>query len=79
MVHAYVGGGLVEGTVGDEAWVIGAVDGVVVGGSPIFLEESHDEGFAFLIDADRLPPDGVDLELFVWEDGSLHPIELRGE
>ena len=47
--------------------------------SPIFLEERHDRGFAFLLDADRVGAGGVDLELFVWEDGALHPIAVRGE
>lgn len=78
-VRAYVGGGLVDGEADDGAWVVGAVDGIVSGMSAIFTEERHERGFAFLLDADRVGPDGVDLDLYLWEDGSLRPIELQGE
>jgi hypothetical protein len=79
VIRAYVGGGITGGVVGEDAWVVGAADGVVSGMSPIFLEERHDRGFAFLLDAARVPAGGVDLELFLWEDGALHPIALQDE
>ncbi len=78
VLRAYVGGGL-TGAVDDEAWVVGAVDGVVSGMSPVFAEERHDQGFAFLVDADRVPPRGMDLDLFLWSRGTLRSLTLRGE
>ena len=77
--HAYVGGGLTGGDVGDDAWVVAVADGVVSGMSPLFEEERHEQGFALLLDADRVPADGVDLDLLLWEDGALRPLIVRGE
>ena len=82
VLHAYVGGGL-TGTdapePGDDVWVVGVVDGVISGMSPVFVEERNDRGFAFLVDEDRVDEDGVELELLLWEDGRLRPIEITGE
>ena len=77
--HAYVGCGLTGVDVGDDAWVVAVADGVVRGMSPLFEEERHERGFALLLDADRVPADGVDLELLLWEDGALRPLIVRGE
>jgi hypothetical protein len=82
VLHAYVGGGLTGAdapTPDDDAWVVGVVDGVISGMSPVFVEERHDRGFAFLVDEDRVPEDGVDLQLLLWRDGRLHPLEVSGE
>jgi hypothetical protein len=76
-LRAYVGGGL-QGEVAEQAWVVAAVDGVVSGMSPVFREERHEQGFAFLVDADRVGPTGMDLDLFVWTGRSLRPVALRG-
>jgi hypothetical protein len=76
--HAYVGGGLTGGDVDDDAWVVAVADGVVSGMSPLFEEERHERGFAVLLDADRVPVDGVDLQLLLWEDGALRRLVVQG-
>jgi hypothetical protein len=76
--HAYVGGGLTGSDVDDDAWVVAVADGVVSGMSPIFEEERHERGFAVLLDADRVPMDGVDLQLLLWEDGALRRLVVQG-
>lgn len=81
VLTAYVGGGLESPSVPDDAWVVATVDGVVSGFSPLFFEERHPRGFHLLLAADRVDPDGTDLQLFVVEapGGPLRPIEAREE
>ena len=81
VLAAYVGGGLADPSVGDDAWVVATVDGVVSGLSPLFAEERHPRGFHLLLDADRVGPDGTDLELYVVEEpgGPLRPLAARTE
>lgn len=81
VLTAYVGGGLESPTVADDAWVVAAVSGVVSGVSPLFAEERHPRGFHLLLDADRVDPDGTDLELYVVEEpgGPLRPLAARTE
>lgn len=81
VLAAYVGGGLADPSVGDDAWVVATVDGVVSGVSPLFAEERHPRGFHLLLDADRVGPDGTDLELYVVEEpgGPLRPLAARTE
>ena len=76
-----MGGGLADPSVGDDAWVVATVDGVVSGVSPLFAEERHPRGFHLLLDADRVGPDGTDLELYVVEEpgGPLRPLAARTE
>jgi hypothetical protein len=77
-VPAYLGGGIVEGTVDDDTWIVAAVDGTVVGVSALFPEERHDRGFALLADPDQIRRSGVVLDLFVTDgpDDALHPIDV---
>ncbi len=81
VLTAYIGGGLESAAVDDGAWVVAAVDGVVSGVSPLFAEERHPRGFHLLLDADRVGPQGTDLELYVVEEpgGPLRPIGARTE
>jgi hypothetical protein len=77
-VPAYVGGGIADPTVGNDAWIVAAIDGTVVGVSPLFVEERHDRGFAMLADPDLVPRGGATLQLFVTDgpDDALHPIDV---
>jgi len=81
VLTAYVGGGLESPTVGDDAWVVATVDGVVSGVSPLFAEERHPRGFHLLLDADRVGPEGTDLDLYVVDEpgGPLRPLAARSE
>ena len=81
VLRAYVGGGLDAATVSDEgAWVVAAVDGVVSGMSPLFLEERHDRGFALLLDAEPGPArrHRTSSSTCSWTGRAPAPIALRG-
>jgi hypothetical protein len=47
--------------------------------SALFPDEFHERAFAFLLDADRAGAEGVDLELYAWQDGRLHPLRVEAE
>ncbi len=78
-VNGYVGGGVRGDAVEDDAWVVGVADGEVVGVSALFPDEFHERAFAFLLDADRAGAEGVDLELYAWQDGRLHLLRSEAE
>jgi Sulfatase len=75
-VPASFRGVLGDEAVGDDAWVVLAVDGVVGGFSPLYLEEAGDRGFALLLDQDRVRADGNSIQVFVTDGPGqpLHPI-----